>query len=227
MSLLKSFSAAILSCIVLKVVVGLWDASSLNLISSNFEFASNRIDVVVNTYLTLNWGAVYLSTCWIHSWPAACAPYMPVHYIDLSRSDTAVLKVQKISVASIFSSSIMGVNNVTSLHSWSIDVTSLIEGILLTNAHYFTDTRYSLWSTLQSYSTVHLCLWKRGTFRESRVQALNILFVTFLQVTDANHHLWRRYDIHSSCLQIYEIARWYGDAPTTHGVSRLFLLRTM
>jgi hypothetical protein len=26
-----------------------------------------------------------------------------------------------------------------------------------------------------------------GTFRESRVQALNILFVTFLQVTDANH----------------------------------------
>jgi hypothetical protein len=110
----------------------------------------------------------------------------------------------------------MGVVNVTSLHSWSIDVTSLIEGILLTNAQYFSYRHpLLLWSTLQKFSTVQLCLWKRGLFRESWVQAL-ILFRHFplpMRITICDDDMISIAPAFRSMKSLD-----MGDAWTTHGV---------
>jgi hypothetical protein len=111
----------------------------------------------------------------------------------------------------------MGVVNVTSLHSWSIDVTSLIEGILLTNAQYFSYRHpLLLWSTLQKFFNSAVMLVKTWElFRESRVQAL-ILFRHFplpMRITICDDDMISIAPAFRSMKSLD-----MGDAWTTHGV---------
>jgi hypothetical protein len=118
----------------------------------------------------------------------------------------------------------MGVNNVTSLHSWSIDVTSLIEGILHKCAIFLVQTPVTLVvdaTKLQQcdYACENVELSENPESRHWTYFS-SLSFKLPMRITICDDDMISIAPAFRSMKSLGDM----GDAWTTHGVSRLFFL---